>query len=359
VTPARAARWGLTQRDPGPAHHGRLGFRSVTRSVELILRYSNTSRPTEGFGPCASGTSLWHGAPAAREDEVCEATSRRRLPSAVALAGIAIAGRRLWCARAGGTCWAWTGIPPLVSWRRSKHWRRSSGTSPTTCSERGLRSTPSAPTPTLSTGLGSPPTRSSRTSARSPGRLQKLYISYGEASDALTAYWFKLQAARNKADTALRQGQEAEADLARATGHANTAAADLKSAQAGTDPKTTADAQSAHDAFPHDRECRSSDRTTTVTARRVTSVRDGPTGPNIPALRRVAESGHARHTDQSDTDWRVVRAGTRKAASNHDAGPAEPKRELWRSSVVSPSPYAARSAESEHGTLSTLGAAHG
>ena len=81
-----------------------------------------------------------------------------------------------------------------------------------------------------------------------PGRLQKLYISYGEASDALSAYWPKLQAAQNKADTALRQGQDAEADLARATGHANNAAADLKSAQAGTDPKATADAQSAHDA---------------------------------------------------------------------------------------------------------------
>jgi hypothetical protein len=82
-----------------------------------------------------------------------------------------------------------------------------------------------------------------------PGRLQKLYISYGEASDALTAYWSKLEAAQNKADTALRQGQDAEANLARATGHATTAAADLKPAQAGTDPKTTVDAQSAHDAF--------------------------------------------------------------------------------------------------------------
>ena len=81
-----------------------------------------------------------------------------------------------------------------------------------------------------------------------PGRLQKLYISYSEASDALTAYWPKLQAAQTKADTALRQGQDAEADLSRATGHANNAASDLKSAQAGTDPKATADAQAAHDA---------------------------------------------------------------------------------------------------------------
>lgn len=41
-----------------------------------------------------------------------------------------------------------------------------------------------------------------------PGRLQKLYVSYGEASDALSAYWPKLQAAQGKADAALRQGQE-------------------------------------------------------------------------------------------------------------------------------------------------------
>ncbi|MEY9888430.1 hypothetical protein ABIA31_002070 [Catenulispora sp. MAP5-51] len=80
-----------------------------------------------------------------------------------------------------------------------------------------------------------------------PGRLQKLYVSYGEASDALSAYWPKLQAAQNKADTALRQGKDAEADLSRATGSANNAAADLKTAQAGTDPKATADAQTAHD----------------------------------------------------------------------------------------------------------------
>ncbi len=80
-----------------------------------------------------------------------------------------------------------------------------------------------------------------------PGRLQKLYVSYGEASDALTAYWPKMQAAQNKADIALRQGQDAESDVTRATGTANNAAADLKTAQAGTDPKTTTDAQTAHD----------------------------------------------------------------------------------------------------------------
>ncbi|WP_194904901.1 putative T7SS-secreted protein [Catenulispora rubra] len=80
-----------------------------------------------------------------------------------------------------------------------------------------------------------------------PGRLQKLYISYGEASDALSAYWPKMQAAQNKADLALRQGQDAEVDVSRANGTANNAAADLKTAQAGTDPKAAADAQTTHD----------------------------------------------------------------------------------------------------------------
>ncbi|WP_143765406.1 polymorphic toxin type 30 domain-containing protein [Catenulispora acidiphila] len=80
-----------------------------------------------------------------------------------------------------------------------------------------------------------------------PGRLQKLYISYSEASDALAAYWPKLQAAQNNADSALRQGLDAQADLTRATGTAANAAADLKTAQAGTDPKSTADAQTSHD----------------------------------------------------------------------------------------------------------------
>ena len=80
-----------------------------------------------------------------------------------------------------------------------------------------------------------------------PGRLQKLYVSYGEASDALTAYWPKMQAAQNKADAALRQGKDAEVDVSRATGTASNAAADLKTAQAGTDPKATTDAQTAHD----------------------------------------------------------------------------------------------------------------
>lgn len=80
-----------------------------------------------------------------------------------------------------------------------------------------------------------------------PGRLQKLYTSYSEASDALSQYWPKLQAAQNKADAALRAGRDAEADVTRATGTANTAAANLKTAQAGTDPVATTDAQTAHD----------------------------------------------------------------------------------------------------------------
>ena len=56
-----------------------------------------------------------------------------------------------------------------------------------------------------------------------------------------------MQAAQDKADAALRQGQDAEADVSRATGIADNAAADLKTAQAGTDPKATADAQTTHD----------------------------------------------------------------------------------------------------------------
>ncbi|MBS2552131.1 hypothetical protein KGQ19_35275 [Catenulispora sp. NL8] len=84
-----------------------------------------------------------------------------------------------------------------------------------------------------------------------PGRLQKLYTSYSEASDALSAYAPALQAAQSKADAALRQAQDADADLQRATTSAGTAAADLKTAQqnhaANPDPKAVTDAQSAHD----------------------------------------------------------------------------------------------------------------
>ena len=84
-----------------------------------------------------------------------------------------------------------------------------------------------------------------------PGRLQKLYISYSEASDALSAYAPKLLAAQNKADAALRQAQDAHADLQRATTTANSAAADLKSAQqnqaAAPNPQAVTDAQTAHD----------------------------------------------------------------------------------------------------------------
>ncbi|MEY9893572.1 RHS repeat-associated protein [Catenulispora sp. MAP5-51] len=84
-----------------------------------------------------------------------------------------------------------------------------------------------------------------------PGRLQKLYTSYSEASDALSAYAPKLQAAQTKADTALRQAQDAHADLQRATSTANNAATDLKTAQqnqaANPNQKAVTDAQTAHD----------------------------------------------------------------------------------------------------------------
>jgi uncharacterized protein YukE len=87
-----------------------------------------------------------------------------------------------------------------------------------------------------------------------PGRLQKLYTSYSEASDALSAYAPALQAGQNKADLALRQAQDANADLQRATTNANNAAADLKTAQQNhaanpnPDPQAVTDAQTAHDA---------------------------------------------------------------------------------------------------------------
>ncbi|MBS2553446.1 hypothetical protein KGQ19_42000 [Catenulispora sp. NL8] len=84
-----------------------------------------------------------------------------------------------------------------------------------------------------------------------PGRLQKLYTSYSEASDALAAYAPKLQAAQSKADSALRQAQDANADLQRATTSAGTAAADLKTAQQShatvPNPQAVTDAQTAHD----------------------------------------------------------------------------------------------------------------
>jgi len=84
-----------------------------------------------------------------------------------------------------------------------------------------------------------------------PGRLQKLYISYSEASDALSAYAPKLLDAQNKADSALRQAQDANVDLQRATSSANNAAADLKTAQqnhaTNPNPQTVTEAQTAHD----------------------------------------------------------------------------------------------------------------
>jgi RHS repeat-associated protein len=83
-----------------------------------------------------------------------------------------------------------------------------------------------------------------------PGRLQKLYTSYSEASDALSAYAPQLQAAQSKADSALRQAQDANADLQRANTTANNAAADLKTAQqnhaATPNPQAVTDAQNAH-----------------------------------------------------------------------------------------------------------------
>ncbi|MEY9930430.1 uncharacterized protein YukE [Catenulispora sp. GP43] len=84
-----------------------------------------------------------------------------------------------------------------------------------------------------------------------PGRLQKLYISYSEASDALSSYAPKLQAAQTKADSALHQAKDAAVDLQRATTSANSAASDLKSAQqshaVNPDQQALADAQTAHD----------------------------------------------------------------------------------------------------------------
>ncbi|MBS2547744.1 hypothetical protein KGQ19_12790 [Catenulispora sp. NL8] len=86
-----------------------------------------------------------------------------------------------------------------------------------------------------------------------PGRLQKLYTSYSEASDALSAYAPQLQAAQSKADSALRQAQDANVDLQRATTTANGAAADLKTAQQNhaanpsPNPQAVTDAQTAHD----------------------------------------------------------------------------------------------------------------
>jgi RHS repeat-associated protein len=84
-----------------------------------------------------------------------------------------------------------------------------------------------------------------------PGRLQKLYISYSEASDALSAYTPALAAAQSKADSALRQAQDAHTDLQRAQTNANTAASDLKTAQqnhaASPNPQAVTDAQTAHD----------------------------------------------------------------------------------------------------------------
>ena len=73
--------------------------------------------------------------------------------------------------------------------------------------------------------------RSRGSTVRCRGGLQKLYTSYSEASDALSAYAPLLQAAQTKADAALRQAQDAHADLQRATTTANNAAADLKTAQ--------------------------------------------------------------------------------------------------------------------------------
>ena len=89
-----------------------------------------------------------------------------------------------------------------------------------------------------------------------PGRLQKLYTSYSEASDALSAYAPLLQAAQTKADSALRQAQDANADLQRATTNATNAATDLKTAQknqaANPNQQAVTDAQTAHTAAQTD-----------------------------------------------------------------------------------------------------------
>jgi RHS repeat-associated protein len=89
-----------------------------------------------------------------------------------------------------------------------------------------------------------------------PGRLQKLYTSYSEASDALSAYAPLLQAAQTKADSALRQAQDANADLQRAATNATNAATDLKTAQknqaANPNQQAVTDAQTAHTAAQTD-----------------------------------------------------------------------------------------------------------
>ena len=69
----------------------------------------------------------------------------------------------------------------------------------------------------------------------------------------MSAYAPQLQAARSKADAALRQAQDANVDLQRATTNANTAATDLKTAQQNhaanptPNPQALTDAQTAHD----------------------------------------------------------------------------------------------------------------
>ncbi|MBS2554819.1 hypothetical protein KGQ19_49040, partial [Catenulispora sp. NL8] len=68
--------------------------------------------------------------------------------------------------------------------------------------------------------------------------------------DALSAYWPALQAAQNKADSALRQAQDANADLQRASVNATNTANDLKTTQqnhaANPNPQAVTDAQNAH-----------------------------------------------------------------------------------------------------------------
>src|ERR1051326_1514703 len=94
-----------------------------------------------------------------------------------------------------------------------------------------------------------------------PGRMQKLYVSYREAGHALAAYAPKLQAAQAKADTALRQAQDAHAHVQRATTTANNAATDLKTAQqnqaTAPNPQAVTDAQTAHRSEEHTPELQS------------------------------------------------------------------------------------------------------
>ncbi|WP_194904770.1 DUF6531 domain-containing protein [Catenulispora rubra] len=135
-----------------------------------------------------------------------------------------------------------------------------------------------------------------------PGRLQKLYTSYSEASDALSAYAPKLQAAQAKADAALRQAQDANADLQRATTNANTAAADLKTAQqnhaVNPNPQAVTDAQTTHDTAQTNL-TNAKDRMATLTAQAHQAHDD-----RIAAAKECAKAiGHAQSDGIHNKSW--------------------------------------------------------